>query len=255
MLLDLVRDQSPLGRERLHYFLINKGPWSRLDHNQVFVPGAPPKPVAANFYPEGASKAELERWIQSLPEAERARATGFFTVIRRAGNTLHPGALQHRISGRARARRGAPARGGAAGDRADAQDVPHQARGRVSLERLLRQRRGLDGAEGCHRADHRPVRGLRGRAVQLQGRVRVVHHGAGRGRNREAPEARRRAAGHRKPPADRAEVPEPENRRAGANRRRQRDLRRRRRQPRRADRGLQPSRTTNAWCAKKARSA
>jgi hypothetical protein len=88
MLLDLVRDQSPLGRERLHYFLINKGPWSRLDHNQVFVPGAPPKPVAANFYPEGASKAELERWIQSLPEAERTRATGFFTVIRRAATTF-----------------------------------------------------------------------------------------------------------------------------------------------------------------------
>jgi hypothetical protein len=88
MLLDLVRDQSPLGRERLHYFLINKGPWSRLDHNLVFVPGAPPKPAAANFYPEGASKAELERWIQSLPEAERSRATGFFTVIRRAGNTF-----------------------------------------------------------------------------------------------------------------------------------------------------------------------
>jgi hypothetical protein len=88
MLLDLVRDTTPLGRERLHYFLINKGPWSRIDHNQVFVPGAPPKPVAANFYPDGASKAEIERWIQSLPEAERTRATGFFTVIRRAGNTF-----------------------------------------------------------------------------------------------------------------------------------------------------------------------
>ena len=52
------------------------------------MPGAPPKPAGANFYPEGASKAELERWIQSLPEAERARATGFFTVIRRAGNSV-----------------------------------------------------------------------------------------------------------------------------------------------------------------------
>src|SRR5829696_1040050 len=58
MLLDLVRDPSPLGRERLHSFLINKGPWSRLDHNLVFVPGAPAKPAAANFYPEGATKAE-----------------------------------------------------------------------------------------------------------------------------------------------------------------------------------------------------
>jgi Peptidase family M49 len=88
MLLDLVRDQSPIGRERLHYFLINKGPWSRIDHNQIFVPGVPPKPAAANYYPEGASKAEIERWIQSLPEAEKTRATGFFTVIRRSGNSF-----------------------------------------------------------------------------------------------------------------------------------------------------------------------
>jgi peptidase M49-like protein len=88
MLLDLVRDQSPLGRERLHYFLINKGPWSRIEHNQIFVPGAPPKPAAANFYPEGASKADIERWIQGLPESEKSRATGFFTVIRRAGNSF-----------------------------------------------------------------------------------------------------------------------------------------------------------------------
>src|SRR5438093_9043200 len=85
MRLDLVRDESPAGRARLHYFLINKGPWSRLDHNQVFVPGAPAKPDAANFYPPGASKPEIERWIQSLPETERSRATGFFSVIRRAG--------------------------------------------------------------------------------------------------------------------------------------------------------------------------
>jgi len=86
MLLDLIRDDSPAGRARLHYFLINKGPWSRLDHNAPFVSGAPAKPEAADFYPAGASKAEVERWIQSLPEAERRRATGFFTVIRRAGS-------------------------------------------------------------------------------------------------------------------------------------------------------------------------
>ena len=83
MLLDLVRDETPEGRARLHYFLINKGPWSRLDHDQMFVAGAPAKPAGANFYPEGASKAEIERWIGSLSEADRARAAGFFTVIRR----------------------------------------------------------------------------------------------------------------------------------------------------------------------------
>src|SRR4029077_3664059 len=62
MLLDLVSDQTPEGRARLHYFLINKGPWDRLDHHRIFVPGAPKKPEGANFYPEAATKAELERW-------------------------------------------------------------------------------------------------------------------------------------------------------------------------------------------------
>jgi len=92
-LLNLVRDTSPGGRARLHYFLINKGPWSRLDHNAPFVPGVAAKPLGANYYPADATKADLERWIESLPQAERARATGFFTVIRRAsarGFTLVP---------------------------------------------------------------------------------------------------------------------------------------------------------------------
>src|SRR5262245_22003947 len=86
MLLDLAGDQTPEGRARLHYFLINKGPWDRLDHHRTFVPGAPKKPEGANFYPEGASKAELERWMQGLPEAERVQAQGFFTAIRRGRN-------------------------------------------------------------------------------------------------------------------------------------------------------------------------
>ncbi|MGE3507512.1 MAG: hypothetical protein AB7N65_01340 [Vicinamibacterales bacterium] len=83
MLLDLARDESPDGRERLHYFLINKGPWSRLDHNEPFIAGAPPKPAGANFYPPHATREEIERWIATLPESERVLATGFFSVIRR----------------------------------------------------------------------------------------------------------------------------------------------------------------------------
>src|SRR6267142_1041843 len=54
MLLELLKDNSDLGRARLHYFLLNKGPWSRLDHNEPFIPGAPPKPEQANFYPADA---------------------------------------------------------------------------------------------------------------------------------------------------------------------------------------------------------
>ena len=41
--LDVVlRDTSEVGRARLHYFLLNKGPWSRLDENEPFVEGAGP---------------------------------------------------------------------------------------------------------------------------------------------------------------------------------------------------------------------
>ncbi|MEO6971545.1 MAG: hypothetical protein ABI217_11700 [Chthoniobacterales bacterium] len=83
MLLDLAGDQSAEGRARLHYFLINKGPWSNLDHNEPFVLGAPPKPKGGGFYPPDATKAELEAWIESLPAAEQERAKGFFTVVHR----------------------------------------------------------------------------------------------------------------------------------------------------------------------------
>jgi hypothetical protein len=85
MLLGLASADNAEARARLHYFLINKGPWDRLDHHRPFVAGAPAKPAGANFYPEGASKQEIERWIQSLPEPQRAQAAGFFTVIRRTG--------------------------------------------------------------------------------------------------------------------------------------------------------------------------
>jgi hypothetical protein len=86
MLLDLTRDTSPLGLARLHYFVLNKGPWSRLDEGKPFIAGAPPKPPQAHFYPPGASKQEVEAWINSLPDAERRRATGFFTTIRRGAD-------------------------------------------------------------------------------------------------------------------------------------------------------------------------
>ncbi len=83
LLLRLMDDTTPLGRARLDYFLINRGPWSRLDENAAFIPGVPEKPEAANFYPVGATKAEVEAWLKGLPPAERAAATGFFTTIRR----------------------------------------------------------------------------------------------------------------------------------------------------------------------------
>ena len=84
LLARLASDTTPLGQARLHYFLINKGPWSRLDHNAAFVPGVPAKPAGANYYPARADKEEVERWINGLDETRRRTATGFFTTIRRA---------------------------------------------------------------------------------------------------------------------------------------------------------------------------
>jgi hypothetical protein len=83
MLLDLSGDQTPEGRARLHLFLINKGPWSRLDSDRPFVFGAPPKPTNGGFYPDGETKEEIEKWIAALPQSEQAQARGFFTVIKR----------------------------------------------------------------------------------------------------------------------------------------------------------------------------
>src|SRR5215216_4233641 len=81
MLIDLLPDTSPLGRARLHAFMVNKGPWSRLDENKAFVDGVPAKPEPANFYPAGATKDDVDAWLKGLPAAERKRATGFFTTI------------------------------------------------------------------------------------------------------------------------------------------------------------------------------
>lgn len=83
LLVDLARDGSALGRARLQALLLNGGPWSRLDHNAAFLPGVGEKPAAAGFYPPGATKPEIDAWLATLPAAERERALGFYTVIRR----------------------------------------------------------------------------------------------------------------------------------------------------------------------------
>ena len=43
LLAQLQKDTSVLGKARLHYFDLNKGPWSDLDGQIAFLPGVPPK--------------------------------------------------------------------------------------------------------------------------------------------------------------------------------------------------------------------
>lgn len=80
----LQQDKSPLGRERLHYFWINKGPWSEIDGYTPFLPDVPPRKLpGANFYPEDMTKEEFETWVNTLSADDKAQAIGFFTVVRR----------------------------------------------------------------------------------------------------------------------------------------------------------------------------
>ena len=84
---NLQKDTSALGKARLHYFVLNKGPWSDLDDQTAFLPGVPPKKLpGANFYPEDMTKDEFESWVKTLPAAQQEQARGFFTVIRRGAD-------------------------------------------------------------------------------------------------------------------------------------------------------------------------
>jgi hypothetical protein len=83
LLAELRKDESPLGRARLAYFWLNKGPWSALDEHKAFLPGVPERKLpGANFYPEDMTKAEFEAW------PGKTEADGYFTVIRRQNGKL-----------------------------------------------------------------------------------------------------------------------------------------------------------------------
>ena len=79
----LQKDQTPLGKARLHYFWVNKGPWSDIDDFRAFLPGASARKLpGANFYPEDMTKQDFEQWAAALTPEDQERAKGFFTVIR-----------------------------------------------------------------------------------------------------------------------------------------------------------------------------
>ncbi|HKV38241.1 MAG TPA: hypothetical protein VJX67_03435, partial [Blastocatellia bacterium] len=80
----LEANHTPTGRELLHYFRINAGPWSRLDEDKPFIAGVPQvKPPEGTFYPDGMTREEFNDWVKTLPDKDKADATSFFSVIRR----------------------------------------------------------------------------------------------------------------------------------------------------------------------------
>src|SRR6476660_4156658 len=83
----LLTDKTAVGRQLLHYFYINDGPWSRLDSNQPFIDGVPKeKPPQAAYYPDDMTRDEFNSWVQTLSDADKQKATGFFYVIRRGSD-------------------------------------------------------------------------------------------------------------------------------------------------------------------------
>ncbi len=60
-------------------FMINYGPWNRLDGNKSFVPGVGEKPLGAFFYPADMTKEEFEAF-------ENEDKTGLYSVIERNEN-------------------------------------------------------------------------------------------------------------------------------------------------------------------------
>ena len=83
LLIELAGNNTAQGQARLSFFLVNKGPWSRLEDDRPFIPGVPQKPKGSNYYPPDATHDEIKHWFEELPEEQRAEATGYFTTIRR----------------------------------------------------------------------------------------------------------------------------------------------------------------------------
>jgi hypothetical protein len=77
------------GGNVLSYFMLNFGPWDRMNDNEIFVETAEeviipnPKPPGANFYPIGMTVDEFETWVNGMTAEQAAIATSPYQLIRR----------------------------------------------------------------------------------------------------------------------------------------------------------------------------
>ncbi len=82
----LIQSKNPQSEPYLKYFMINFGPFDRLEGEEPFI-GSEEKPLGATFYPEDMTVEEFEEWIEKHPE-DRETFESSFTVIRRQGDAL-----------------------------------------------------------------------------------------------------------------------------------------------------------------------
>ncbi len=76
--------QGPKAAPAAKFFDINFGPWDRLDERHPFI-GEQEHPEGAGFYPEDATKEELEAWMEDHPEAAEGLRS-LTTIVRREGD-------------------------------------------------------------------------------------------------------------------------------------------------------------------------
>ena len=76
-------DDDPIRR----FYMMQAGPYDRLDHDAPFIEGVPPKSAGAGFYPDDLTAGEFQRWIAAHPEDSESFLSPY-TVIRRDGDRL-----------------------------------------------------------------------------------------------------------------------------------------------------------------------
>ena len=191
LLLDLLREDCARrsGGNGCTRSCRTRGPGCGWIDDRPFLPGVPPEAAGGHAsIPPGATKAEIENWLGTLPAERAPTAEGFFTTIRRApdGKLI---AVPYSLEYQAELARG----GGAAATRRRALTT------QPTLKAFLEARAAAFLSNDYYASDVAwmkldasieptigPVRGVRGRLVQRQGGVRGVRHPARRRRDREA---------------------------------------------------------------------
>lgn len=65
--------------DALNFF---KGPWG--PNKTAFISGVPSDPPMGDYYPLGATKSDIDKWLKTLPEPTRKTALSYFTAIEQA---------------------------------------------------------------------------------------------------------------------------------------------------------------------------